>query len=440
MKEFEKTVKQLFEYIHEYALNNLELTPENPPQNWTIEERNKFTEYVHIGFIKGQELVLDEMLKYESNLVELNKTLKLSRKEKNKDLEETTELTISLINYKISILRIFMDFIAWQFLGQQYYKVRRFYDMSRKCNSRPTLSMSNIESVKSAIDHYHSLSPLNFALISDLTSFIDIGDILLMDNYQVVPIEIKEGEKNKEIFDFLFKQKIPSNPEVIDNKFIKQSKRVLNQLKRGELLFNVLKNEKGIDPFTELKTEVNSEAFELKTYTLEFEKMIDNLKDNNYSYNIIEDVISIGIYQKDFITAGETLIPFLNKEMFGKDYPVFNFRHKIKIPVTEPIFYLGLSKETIFDILFGRINIIISINIDKFIELCNLNGLDASYLSVKETMRRKQNGEISMFEFEKKNIKIDGALIDGLIYRMIFDFVKPSSIIKYLKIESKGKE
>ena len=437
MKEFEATIKQLFEYVHEYALNNLELTPENPPQNWTIEERNKFTEYVHIGFIKGQELVLDEMLKYESNLVELNKTLKLSRKEKNKDLEKTTELRISLINYKISILRIFIDFIAWQFLGQQYYKVRRFYDMNKKCNSRPTLSKSNIESVKSAIDYYHSLNPLNFALISDLTSFIDIGDILLMDNYKLVPIEVKEGQKNKEIFDFLFEEKMPLNPETIDDSFIKQSKRILNQAKRGQLLVDVLQNEKGIDPFTELKTEVNSEAFELETYTLEFEKMIANLKDKNYSYNIIEDVISIGIYQKDFITAGETLIPFLNKEMFGKDYPVFNFSHKIQIPVTQPIFYLGFSKETIFDILFGRINIVMSINIDKFIELCNSNDLDAGYLSKDETMKRKQNGEISMFEFEKKNIKIDGALIDGLIYRMIFDFVKPSSIVKYLKVQSK---
>jgi len=439
MKEFEETIKQLFEYIHEYAFNNLELTPENLIQNWTVERRNKFTEYVHIGFIKGQELVLDNIIKYESNLSELNSNLKLSRREKNKDLEKTIQETISLINYKISILRIFMDFIAWQFLGQQYYKVRRFYDMSKKYNSRPTLSTSNIESVKSAIDYYHSLSPLNFALISDLTSFIDIGDILLMDNYQVVPIEVKEGQKNQEIFDFLFKQKMPSDPKVIDEKFLKQSKRILNQAKRGNLLFNVLKNEKGTDPFTELKTEVNSEAFELKTYTLEFEKMIGSLKDENYSYNIIEDVVSIGIYQKNFIMAGETLIPFLNKEMFGKEYPVFNFRHKIQIPVTEPIFYLGLSKETIFDILFGRINIVMSINIDKFIELCNLNDLDTGYLSKKETMKRKQNGAISMFEFEKQNIQINGALIDGLIYRMIFDFVKPSSIVKYLKIQSKGK-
>ncbi|MFW2600340.1 hypothetical protein [Aliarcobacter butzleri] len=437
MKEFEATIKQLFEYVHEYALNNLELKPDNPPQNWTPEEINKFTEYVHIGFKKGQELVLDEMLKYENNLFELNKTLKLSRKEKNKDLEKETQNTISLIDYKISILRIFIDFIAWQFLGQQYYKVRRFYDMNKKYNSRPTLSKSNIESVKSVVDYYHSLNPLNFALISDLTTFIDIGDILLMDNYQVIPIEVKEGQKNKEVFEFLFEQKIPSNPEIIDDKFIKQMERVLNQAERGKLLTDVLQNEKGLDPFTKLETNVNDKAFEIETYILEFKKMIDGLKDKNYSYNIIEDVISLGIYQKDFIMAGNTLIPFLNKQMFGKDYPVINFRYKFQIPVTEPIFYLGLSKETIFDIFFGRINIIISINLDKFIELCNLNGLDAGYLSKKETMKRKQNGEIELFEFERQNIKINGSLIDGLISRMIFDFVKPSSIIKYLKIAPK---
>lgn len=97
MKEFEETIKQLFEYINEYAFNNLELTPGNSPQNWTLEEGNKFTEYVHIGFIKGQELVLDNIIKYESNLSELNSNLKLSRKEKNKDLEKTIQETINLI-------------------------------------------------------------------------------------------------------------------------------------------------------------------------------------------------------------------------------------------------------------------------------------------------------------------------------------------------------
>lgn len=81
MKEFEATIKQLFEYVHEYASNNLELTPENQPQNWTIEERNKFTEYVHLGFIKGQELVLDEMLEYESNLVEFEEINLMLRNE-----------------------------------------------------------------------------------------------------------------------------------------------------------------------------------------------------------------------------------------------------------------------------------------------------------------------------------------------------------------------
>lgn len=154
----------------------------------------------------------------------------------------------------------------------------------------------------------------------------------------------------------------------------------------------------------------------------------------NYSYTIIEDIISIGIYQNEVIHMGDILIPFLNNEMFGKAYPVFNYREKFQMPISEPIFYYGLSKKTIFDILFGRINIVMSINLDKFIELCNLQGLDAKYLSEEETMTRKTKGEISSFEFEKQNIMIgDSILGGGLIARMLFDFVRPSSIIEYFK-------
>jgi hypothetical protein len=170
------------------------------------------------------------------------------------------------------------------------------------------------------------------------------------------------------------------------------------------------------------------------TYIDEFEKLIANLDVKNYSYAIIEDIISIGIYQNEMIHMGDILIPLLNKEMFGKEYPVCNYRQKFKMPISEPIFYYGLSKKTIFDILFGRINIVMSINLDKFIELCNLQGLEARYLSEKETRRRKSQGEISLFEFEKKNIMIgDTILGDGIITRMLFDFVRPSSIIEYFK-------
>lgn len=434
MKEFEKIIEQIFEYTHEYAFINLDLKQDNPPSHWTTEEKNKFTEYVHIGFKKAQELVLDKLLNYENDIEELKKILKQSRRNRNKIVEEDTQKSINIIKYKTSILRIFMDFIAWQFLGGQYYKVRRFYDMKKKDNSRPILSKSNIKSVKNAVEYYHSLSPLNFALISDLTSFIDIGDILLMDNYRLRPIEVKEGEKNEEIFNFLFKEKILENLETIDENFLKQAKRILNQAKRGHLLCNFLKNEKGIDPFTELKTEVNKEAFEIKTYIDEFEKLIANLDVKNYSYTIIEDIISIGIYQNEVIHMGDILIPFLNNEMFGKAYPVFNYREKFQMPISEPIFYYGLSKKTIFDILFGRINIIMSINLDKFIEFCNLQGLDAKYLSEEETMKRKTKGEISSFEFEKQNIMIGDSILDGgLIARMLFDFVRPSSIIEYFK-------
>ena len=102
MKEFEKVIEQVFEYTHEYAFKNLDLKRDNPPVNWTKEEKNKFTEYVHIGFKKAQELVLNELLSYEIQIEELNYIFKrdfnqtiLQMRSDNKELFEKASLEIA---------------------------------------------------------------------------------------------------------------------------------------------------------------------------------------------------------------------------------------------------------------------------------------------------------------------------------------------------------
>lgn len=443
MKKFEQLVKYLFELTLEYAVSNLKLdhTSENP-KDWSAELQNKFTEYIYIGFRKAQTIVLKELLKNERLLKKMNEDLSCSRLEKNNRVGKRIKQNMDLLYYKNSILRSFMDYIAWQFLQGQYHNTRRFYDMGQKKNIRPTLSTSNIKSVASVVEYYHNLSPLNFALISDLTSFVAIGDILLMNNYKLIPIEVKEGKTNEEILAFLDevgKEKISTCPYSLvsnfDKNFIKQTQRVIRQKERMHKLTDFLNNEEGVDPFTNLKITVNKEGFEFKEYSNEINDAIGKLEEDNFSYSGIEDIIFIGLYKGKFSDTGKTLVPLLNRQLFNKDFPVFNFRQKFAIPVTQPIFYLGLSKKTILDIFNKRINIVISINLDNFINLCNANGLHARFLTKKETIKRKQNGEISMFEWEGQNIYINENIIlgDGMIARMVFDFVKPSSIIQYLK-------
>jgi len=444
LKEFEELTKKIFDLTHEYAINNLDLNFSSHPNTWKSEDTRQFQIFVHSGFKQAQDLILNEMLKLQNSLKVLKVDLKSSRRARNTKKIESISAEIKKFEYKETILRSFIDFIAWQLLGQQYYRVRRFYDSRDKHNSRPTLSTSNIKSVISAVSYYHEQDELNFALISDLSSFIDIGDILLLKDNQVIPIELKEGKTNEEIFSLiseLSKKDIETCPYSLisnpDEKFFKQVSRVMKQIKRGHKLTEFLKHEKGTDPFHESEVKVNKEPYFIDSYIDTINDLFKRLEQNNWAYTIYEDILTIGLYQKELTKMGDILLPHLNQELFGKPYPIVNYMQKLKVPINEPIYYQGLSKEHIFDLFFGRVRMLISINLDNFINLCIKNELPARFLSKKETMNNKKCNKVDLFEWKKQGIIINEELIlgDGIIARMIFDFTTPSSIIKNIKLQ-----
>lgn len=449
MKEFEKLINTIFDLTHEYAIKNLSLDFNVNPSTWKEDEKRQFQVFVHRGFRQAQDLILNEILNIQESVKLLKDDLKSSRRERKAEKTESISKEIKKFEYQETILRSFVDFIAWQLLGQQYYRVRRFYDSRDKNNSRPTLSTSNIESVKNTVRYYHEQDELNFALISDLSSFIDIGDILLLKDNHMFTVEVKEGKINEEVFSFineLSKKEIETCPySLISNpneKFFKQVNRVMNQTKRAYKLTEFLNHEKGIDPFRECEVKVNKEPYIIDSYIDTVNNLFKELEKENWAYTIYEDVLTIGLYQKELLQMGDILLPHLNQELFGKPFPIVNYMQKLKIPINEPIFYQGLSREHIFDLFFGRIRMLISINIDNFIDLCKKNGLAARWLSKKETIKNKTNNKAILFEWKGQGIIINEEIIlgDGIIARMIFDFTTPSSIIKNIKLQIAEKD
>ena len=76
--------------------------------------------------------------------------------------------------------------------GGQLYISQQLY---KQVEDTKTLRSSNIESVKRAADHLNQ-TPEDFALISDLTSHVQIGDLIWKKNGTITLVEVKEGEKN----------------------------------------------------------------------------------------------------------------------------------------------------------------------------------------------------------------------------------------------------
>ncbi len=104
------------------------------------------------------------------------------------------------IKYQEMVVRKAMDSIAWQILKYDLTVMRRLYQGHELID----ITDSNLESELRYIDKYLEENPTGFVLISDLTSFVQVGDVVnlsLQKGMQI--IELKEGKKNGEIFQIM---------------------------------------------------------------------------------------------------------------------------------------------------------------------------------------------------------------------------------------------
>lgn len=446
MKDFEIKTKDIFYHIAEFGIRNMPLDYKDIGK-LSKKDIEEFLILVHKGFRLGQNLIIAEIVP----LLEQNKNLKEKEKEakkiRDKDLIEKTSVEINLNEHKIKILRHFADFIAWQILKKDYYKARRFYSGN---SSRPDLLNSNLKSVLKAVEHFHNQDDKNFALISDLTTFIDIGDILLLSDKGMTVIECKEGEVQKKVFDFLDevskKDFLIKNIDYSDKneKFFQQAQRTLKQIEKGDKLIDFLKNEGGTDPFSETKIKVLEATNRQENYFEYLMELIEESKVNSSTYGEVEGIIYIGIYRDKKIPIGSFLFKEIVNHIYEK-HIVLDYLNIIGLPLKEPLFLKPLGTETIFDLLFGRIKIYLAINLDKLIELFNKKGIEAKWLSRKET--HKLLGPDKKFHpFIYKNMAIQIVvdeeqivLGDSFLIYLLLDNISPNSFVGRYNNIKKGK-
>ncbi len=92
------------------------------------------------------------------------------------------------------------DSMTWQFFGDQLCHAIRLY----KEQVPPDLKQSNFDSVVLAAGNIVKEHPDSMPLISDLTSFIQVGDIVAsILGKGMILVEVKEGKENKRLLDFM---------------------------------------------------------------------------------------------------------------------------------------------------------------------------------------------------------------------------------------------
>lgn len=438
VEEYRIDLRSITDLAFSYGIQHsgIELSRLRNLSDLSIEDKEIFIQTCHVGYKQAQKRVIFEIQEYQTELTSLKINLKECRRNKNKTRIKEILNEQKIIDNRIITYSHIIDTIAWQILGSQIATVRRFHIDEK---GSKFLNNSNISHAIEVADKINE-NPNNLALISDLTNFIQIGDLIVLQDGKVGVMELKEGAVNDQIAAFL--SETESNNQTIedvdldekfDKKTIKQIKRVVNQKIRMDQTIDVVNNDKGIDPVCGIEVLIKTPIISTEYYYQELEDLRQELMIKNWSYGVIDSCLHIGMYRGEGLFMAQSTIKSI-LELDTKNYILVDWSTITK-NISEPIFNKPLPQEFIIDILTGKVKVIIGINLDLMIQLFNDLGVNASWMSRKETAKIKKekirsglvlanNQGISMELPNGEKLIMYG----GIISKMIYDNIRPSNI------------
>ncbi|WP_156894712.1 hypothetical protein [Janthinobacterium sp. 1_2014MBL_MicDiv] len=332
------------------------------------------------------------------------------------------------------------DAMVWQLIGHQLCHARRFYKEHPPVN----LKESNFESVVFCANERAKEDPGSISIISDLTSFVQVGDLLCLDSRGQFSIaEVKEGKKNHEIMDFM-KFFIETQCDHAFNHFaqeqgksgMKQLQRMLRQTGRMNHVTEVMSKGKSVDPDTEHIVTIPEEFVYVPKWDEELNKILASSDSQGWGYHVIDNCLFMGAYSKDaFKGGGHAIFNMLFDEVEGSlESPRCRLNDCMTIPLALPVFNLNIPDEHKFDLLFGRKNVCLGLNITNFLDSLKKVGVNVREGTNKETSHLEQKGA-TPYKWKGKAIfvgngKNEVCLSDGLFIRILFHGQRPLETVQ----------
>lgn len=444
-EDFEYKLREIYFYIGAFGITQ---KPIYPWEMKTASEEDKleFKIQVHKGFRIGQALIIEEILKLYHDKKQLKLEYIEARKIKDEKLKTYINTALKIVEHHIKILRHIADFIAWQMLGHQYFKARRFYSGDK---SRPDLLQTNLESVIKAVDYFHRKNPINFALITDLTTSIDVGDLLVSSEKSIAVVECKSGTIQWEVNALLSELAKDNWKEVVENliknkgkkkagDMLKQASRTLNQLDKGTRVITFLNNEGGKDTFSNFQVDIYESKIPLQNY---YEELIESFTESivlGYSLNVIENIVFYALIRNVSANEGHNIFTKLLDDLELR-YQETDYLHQLDIPVKAPLFVKPFSKEIMIELLTGKIKLFLAIDLDGLILLFNERGIQARWMSKKETNKYldskpqyipyMNNHQGILITIDKNEIVLGSQFLT----KILLDNITPSSFVDQYK-------
>lgn len=406
------------------------------PKGLTKKEIESFIQKCHDGFKEAQKKLIEEIRYYQQLNREYKNQLKEARTLRDKESEKDLMYKIEATKFRLSTFSHIADAIAWQMIGGQIHVARRLHVKNEEPKQ---LDSSNIEHAIEVADEINK-NPNDFALISDITGYIQLGDLLVKHKEIIGILELKEGKVNDQIAEFLQKLEKESKElnqdelsKHFDKKTAKQITRVHKQKQRAIQATEIINTDKGIDPSSGKPIVLSTPKVHTENYHVELEKLHRDLSSKAWSYGVVDSCVLIGMYRDEALPMGPFLIEQILKSQ-TEDFLVTDW-HSIVDNVSEPIFLKPFSPDFIIDVLIGKIKVIVGLDMNELINQFNKRGLPTKWLSRKEAGKIKSennngstifiNNKCVSFTLPKQGEIIMGG---GIISKIIYDNIRPTNI------------
>lgn len=451
-RKFERELKTLIYYVREYGIQHLSFPLSELSRihddNAIAEE---FMTQVHKGFYFAQERIIGLLRKVINEQKTAKRGIAETRRLRNKSAEQALQAKLDTAHYQEYILRRVIDSIAWNLCGFELATVRRLY-----MDQEPVdITDSNLDSELSFLENYKQSHPTGFALISDLSMVVQVGDIItknMPDGTGI--IELKEGRVNERVFEILHEYRenhcdhyLASVLSAEGKKVSEQFFRSVKQLHKDMLTVSIINKGQGKDPQSGKEVTVVESTLELATFNPVLLDVIKRASIKGSASQTIQGCLTVVAYDvtHPMTFAGQPSdVPLerpLKKNKKDEDDTTIrsmDLRQTLTDPTTRPLFLCPLPESSIVDIAMERTIVKLYLNIPLWLQMFEDQGFTIRKLGKKETARMKQQADhrTQILDVNGQALEIQkGAyktlLGAGVLVRMFTCLNTPLSMVDY---------
>lgn len=292
---------EITEIAHLAMAGGTKVIPEDP-LNPTAQQAKRFRAAAHDGWKQAQVRMIELVTKIESDRKRAREKIKELNRSRDRDSAKLLSRILDRMTHVEHIVRSIANAIAWTMMRDERWRVRRLY----MGHPQTELSSSDINPVIQASEEINR-SDQSFALISDLSSLVQVGDLLVAGledgNSSISIVEVKTGEHSKRTLEFLDKLPLsPYDPEAKEffesssASELKESERIVRQLQRSTQVRHLWNHDEGTDPRLGMEIKLVGPAIEVGDWDSSIDQLCNEALASGRAVGVVDECMWVGAY------------------------------------------------------------------------------------------------------------------------------------------------